>query len=167
MNPQQKNQGFTPTLLDKLFDDAPQRSDDALYSKRLSLDELKDSLAADLECLLNARRSSDLEELTEYPQATLSVATFGIRDFVGHSLANPDDCAKICETIKTAIDRHEPRLVDVEVSLLNDAYATNSLRFSIYTTLIEYSSGERVKFDAQLKPSLQQYSVSRSRRQGA
>jgi type VI secretion system protein ImpF len=164
MNPQQKNQGFTPTLLDKLFDDAPQRSDDALYSKRLSLDELKDSLAADLECLLNARRSSDLEELTEYPQATLSVATFGIRDFVGHSLANPDDCAKICETIKTAIDRHEPRLTRVTVALADEAFSTNSLNFSISATLIARLNGERVSFDALLKPSLQQYSVSRSRR---
>jgi type VI secretion system protein ImpF len=164
MNPQQKNQGFTPTLLDKLFDDAPQRSDDALYSKRLSLDELKDSLAADLECLLNARRSADQEKIEGFPLSTESILTFGIRDFVGYSLANPEDCDRICETIKASIERHEPRLIDINVSLVEDAFSTNSLNFSIAATLLVYIHGERVSFDALLKPTLQQYSVSRSRR---
>lgn len=164
MNPQQKNQGFTPTLLDKLFDDAPQRHDDALYSKRLNLEELKDSLAADLEALLNSRRSSDLEELIEYPEATHSIATFGIRDFVGLSLSNPEDCSMICGTIKTAIERHEPRLVNVSVTLVEEAFSTNSLSFSISATLVVRLNGERVNFDAMLQPSLQQYSVRRSRR---
>jgi type VI secretion system protein ImpF len=166
MDFRQRTPGFTPTLLDKLFDDAPQRVDDALFSKRLDLEELKDSLAADLESLLNSRRSSDREELEGFPLASDSILTFGIRDFVGYSLANPADCSKICETIKKAVERHEPRLVDVKVALVDDAFSTNSLNFSISATLLVYSNAERVSFDAMLKPTLQQYAVSRSRRLG-
>ena len=43
--------GFEPSLFDKLFDDPPL----AAVRRKLSLDELKDSVARDLEALLNTR----------------------------------------------------------------------------------------------------------------
>lgn len=149
--------GFAPSLLDKLLAPARQPSGVASHARSLSFAGLKASLASDLESLLNSRRTSDTEAFSDYPESTESILTFGIRDFVGYSLANPDDCNKICETIQKAIERHEPRLADILVNLEKEAYTTNSLCFSISAMI--RADQKRVSFDAVLKPSLQQYSV--------
>src|SRR6185436_18134567 len=91
--------GFTPTLFERLFDDNP--SSGAEYSlPRLSLDELKDSVARDLEALLNTRSGLGVEILEPYPESADSVLSFGMTDFVGRSLANPADRNFICRSIE-------------------------------------------------------------------
>ena len=76
--------GFEPSLFDKLFDDSP-----VLHvRRRLSLEDLKDSVARDLEALLNTRTVIDEDLAERFPLAVHSIASFGLNDFAGLSLAS-------------------------------------------------------------------------------
>lgn len=158
--------GFEPGLLEKLFDDAPREPGHGIF-KRLSLEEFKESVARDVEALLNSRFVMDEEALRNYPHCQRSLATYGLNDFSGRSLASSPDRAFICRALELAIARHEPRLTQVRVSLDPDQRSTGALRFSISAMLVVHPSREPVSFDALLQPTTLQYSVSRARRAAA
>lgn len=153
---------FEPGLLDKLFDDDP-HSPAAAVVRQLSMDELKATVARDLESILNTRIAFTEHELAALPECRRSILTYGLNDFAGLSLASHYDRAFICKSIQQAIERHEPRLQRVSVALeLNEA-STTSLYFAIQALLVVHPAEEPVNFDAMLQPSTLQYSVTRSR----
>lgn len=154
--------GFEPTLFDKLCDDSPVE----VVQRRLSVDELKDSVARDLEALLNARTIFDDTFTERFPEAAKSIATYGLVDFAGLSLASVHDRAAICRSLEEAIARHEPRLRNVQVSLDLDRKSVNSLAFSIKAVLVVKPAREPVSFDALLQPTTLQYSVNRQKLRG-
>ena len=151
--------GFEPSLFDKLFDDLPVGA----ARWRLSLEQLKDSVARDLEALLNTRVIFSAEDHQAFPLAARSVAGFGLSDFAGLSLANVYDRQRICSAIASAIAAHEPRLRDVRVELELHRKTVNALYFSINAVLFVRPAQEPVAFDALLQPTSLQYSVSRHR----
>lgn len=156
--------GFEPSLFDKLFDDLPVGA----ARRRLSLEQLKDTVARDLESLLNTRVLLDDDYDQSFPLAVRSVAGFGLADFAGLSLANVHDRRRICAGIEAAIAAHEPRLRDVRVELEFQRKTVNALYFSINAVLFVRPAQEPVAFDALLQPTSLQYSVSRARsRMGA
>lgn len=155
--------GFEPSLFDKLFDDLPVGA----ARRRLSLEQLKDSVARDLEALLNTRVVFDEVSVKAFPFAARSVAGFGLADFAGLSLANVYDRQRICASIEGAISAHEPRLREVRVALELHRKTVNALYFSINAVLFVRPAQEPVAFDALLQPTSLQYSVSRNRRVGA
>lgn len=145
--------GFRSTLFDRLTQD----KDDA---KGLSLHALRESVAGDLEDLLNSRVAK-LKGLTEdYPLASQSILQFGIMDFVGLSTANPMDRDQICKSIETSIAAHETRLTQVKVEMVIDGHNMGSLCLSIQAFLNIHPLYEPVVFDALLKPATQQYVIS-------
>jgi type VI secretion system protein ImpF len=150
---------FEPSLLDKLFDDNPNGIDGPMV-RSMSLDELKASVARDLEALLNTRMVFSGERLAGFPECTKSVLTYGLDDFSGLSLASDNDRKFICASIQNAITRHEPRLRDVKVELEIRQHSTNALFFAIEGLLVVQSANEKVNFDARLQPAIQQYSVT-------
>lgn len=156
------NKGFEPSFFDKLFDDQPMGA----ARRRLSLEQLKDSVARDLEALLNTRMAFDEESVGAFPLVTRSVAGFGLSDFAGLSLANVHHRRQICSSIETAIAAHEPRLREVRVDLELHRKTVNALYFSINAVLVVRPAQEPVSFDALLTPTSLQYSVSRHRRPG-
>lgn len=156
--------GFAPNLLEKLFDDHPKRLTESEALKRLNIEELKESVALDVEALLNSRRGHGEDALAPYAQSRDSMLSFGISDFVGLSLSNPADCHRICRSIEQAIQRHDKRLHGARVALEADRYSTNTLRFSIHALLVVHPARELVSFDALLQPTTQHYSVVRRRR---
>jgi type VI secretion system protein ImpF len=158
--------GFEPSLLEKLFDDEP-RSPATGSFKRFSMEQFKESVAKDLEALLNTRFATTDEELKRYPQAQSSVITFGLKDFSGMSLANSFDREAVCRSLELSIKRHEPRLKSVKVSLQMEQGSSGSLNFSIKALLLAYPASEPVSFDAMLQPSTLQYAVRNSRRMSA
>ncbi len=153
------NKGFEPSLFDKLFDDLPVGP----ARWRLSLEQLKDSVARDLEALLNTRVVFDEELRQAFPLAARSVAGFGLIDFAGLSLASIHDRRRICTAIADSIAAHEPRLRDVSVELELQRKTVNALYFSINAVLFVRPAQEPVAFDALLQPTSLQYSVSRQR----
>lgn len=150
---------FEPFLLDRLLDvpDALLRTDAARWS--LTLEQVKDSVARDLEYLLNTRTAFLAERMRGWRQAARSVLTFGLMDFVGMSLDNPEHRDKICQSIASTIQMHEPRLKSVVVKLEGAKMLGLGLRFAIHAKLVIDPAVEPVSFDALLQPTSQRYAV--------
>lgn len=145
--------GFRTTLFDRLI---PEHEDQL---KGLSIHELRESVAHDLEDLLNSRMAK-LEQIDDFPLVKKSILQFGIIDFVGLSTANPSDRDKICQSIEQSIAAHEPRLTQIKVEMLLDGHNMGSLCLSIQAYLNIHPLYEPVVFDALLKPTTQQYVIS-------
>ncbi len=145
--------GFRSTLFDRLIPDYDEQL------KGLSIQELRESVAHDLEDLLNSRMAK-LEQIDDFPLVKKSILQFGIIDFVGLSTANPADRDKICQSIEQSIAAHEPRLTQIKVEMLLDGHNMGSLCLSIQAYLNIHPLYEPVVFDALLKPTTQQYVIS-------
>lgn len=159
--------GFEPSLLEKLFDDEPRATAAVGIFKSMSLEQYKESVAGDLEGLLNSRAAFTEADLQEFPDCRKSLMTYGLRDFSTMSLANGQDRAAICRALEQAIARHEPRLHSVRVGLEGSGRGAGGLHFSIHALLDVQPAREPVSFDAMLQPNTLQYSVSRLRRVAA
>lgn len=159
--------GFEPSLLEKLLDEAPRAKPGGNVFKSISLEEYKESVARDLEGLLNSRSAFSEEDLSDYPNCRQSLMTYGLCDFSSMSLANAYDRAAICRSLEQAIARHERRLHGVQVKLDSDTHMGTGLHFTIHGLLDLHPAREAVSFDAMLQPTTLQYSVSRLRRQAA
>jgi type VI secretion system protein ImpF len=159
-------QRFTPTVLDRLFDETSSSPSHDHLLRGLTLDQMKDSVARDVEALLNTRLALSDDQLSPFPNARHSVLSFGMSDFVGRSLERADDRRSICELIERAIALHEPRLRDVVVTLAGPSTRLHALSFSVTALLVLDPATEPISFDALLQPTTQQYSVTASRRSG-
>jgi type VI secretion system protein ImpF len=149
--------GYTPGLLDRLMDERK----DAAPGAPFSAEQLKDSVARDLEALLNTRVAFDPERLAEYPAARASVLHYGLIDFAGFCLSSSVDRAAVCASLKDAIDTHEPRLREVGATLAPQAGSVNRLNFVIHARLDAGELAEPVNFNAVLQPSSLHYAIKR------
>lgn len=155
--------GQSPTLFDKLLSAASDNPQSAAV-QRLSVEQVKASVAHDLEALLNTRAVISEDVLRDYPECHRSIVSYGLGDFAGLSLASLDDRMMVCRMLERAITRHEPRLRNVRATLEIDRKSINRLSFSITAMLLVHESKEPVLFDAILQPSSLQYSISSVRR---
>lgn len=155
--------GFTPGLFDRLLG-APVRGAGGAALSCMSLDDLKDAVARDLEALLNTRSALSDDLLKPYPECSRSVVSYGLTDFADRSLSSPADRAYVCTCLEQTIARHEPRLRNAKASLKVRDEMVNRLNFSITATLVATASQEPVNFDAVLQPSSLHYSISKAGR---
>ena len=146
--------GFRTTLFDRLLPETDQND------RGISLQELRESVASDLEDLLNSRMAKLDHLIDQFPLAKQSILQFGIIDFVGLSTANPSDRDKICQSIEQSITAHEPRLKQIKVEMLLDGQNMGALYLSIQAYLNIHPLFEPVIFDPVLKPTTQQYVIS-------
>jgi len=151
-----------PGLLDRLMGDTPP----AAPGGRLAIEQLKDSVARDLEALLNTRVGIAPALLAGYPEARASILNYGLVDFAGFCLSSSEDRTAICASLKDAIERHEPRLKNVSAALEADAGGVNRLHFVINATLQVAQDTEPVNFNAVLQPSSLHYAISKAPRPG-
>lgn len=160
--------GFTPGLLDRLMGERAQASASpggiSADKPRLSVEQLKDSIARDLEALLNTRVAIPEHVFAAYPEARRSILNYGLADFGGLCLASSEDREAICASLKAAIEIHEPRLTDVAASLQLEAGSINRLHFVIHARLRLSPDTEPVHFNAVLQPSSLHYSISKAAR---
>ena len=148
---------FALNLFEKLLDG------EADLRVHQSVDRLKDSVARDVESLLNTRCGLRANALASYPLTQESVVTFGLQDFVSLSLAKEGDRAQICDDIRRALLVHEPRLQQPVVSVSIAEGGTQRLHFSIQALLVAHEANEVVNFDAVLHPNNLRYHVSNGR----
>ena len=146
--------GFRTTLFNRLLPETEKNY------QGISLQQLRESVASDLEDLLNSRMAKLNDLIDDFPLAKQSILQFGIIDFVGLSTANPTDRDKICQSIEQSIAAHEPRLRQIKVEMLLDGHNMGALCLSIQAYLNIYPLFEPVVFDALLKPITQQYVIS-------
>ena len=148
--------GFVPGLFDRLLGEGGMGA-----TARLTLEQLKDAVARDLEELLNTRVALPPGALDAYPECAASIVNYGLIDFAGMCLSSSEDRARICAALKAAIERHEPRLRNVRARLEREAGSINRVGFVISGTLAVQAGGETVNFDAVLQPSSLRYSINR------
>jgi type VI secretion system protein ImpF len=148
---------FELNLFDKLLDG---ESDRRGYQ---SVEQVKDSVARDVEALLNARCGLSRAALEPFPHVQRSVLSFGLTDFVSLSLSKEGDRALICDDIRWALITHEKRLRDPAVTVSVQEDSSQRLHFSIRALLVVSEANEYVSFDAVLQPNNLRYHVSRAR----
>lgn len=154
--------GNVPGLLDRLMD--PRYHAQGGVLPRMSIDQLKDSVARDLEALLNTRLAIPIDTFKPYPEAKKSVLNYGLIDFAGYCLSSSDERAAICTSLVEAVVAHEPRLTGVAAALESEPGSVNRLNFVINGTLMLESGAEPVNFNAILQPSSLHYAISRGTR---
>ena len=150
---------ITPSLLDRLLDDAPAQSQEPMPSRSQNVRGLKASVARDLEALLNTRRET-LEELdADWVETKTSLLTYGLPDFTAFSLLGEKDRARIRRTLEEAIAIFEPRLERVHITLDAPREHDRALRFRVDGLLRVDPAPEPVTFDTVLQLPSQQYVV--------
>lgn len=154
--------GNIPGLLDRLMDPRHQASGGVL--PRMRIEQLKDSVARDLEALLNTRLALPKAAFAPYPEAQQSVLNYGLIDFAGYCLSSSDERARICASLVEAVVAHEPRLSNAVAALEQEPGSVNRLKFVINGTLELESGAEPVNFNAVLQPSSLHYAISRGAR---
>lgn len=149
----------TPSVLDRLLDDAPREQEESSFRRSFDLRALKRSVARDMEALLNARRVESVLDLEDCPNALRSMIDFGITDLSSLSLLDPDDRTYLRDKIRIAIERHEPRLSKVVVNLDAPAGTERMLRFRVDAQLEVVPTRPPVSFDATLQISTNSYQI--------
>jgi type VI secretion system protein ImpF len=147
------DQPLIPSVLDRLLDDEPGSSAEAVKPHSQVLRELKQSVRRDLENLLNTRRwckswPPHLEELER------SLVNYGIPDITGMDLASADGRQQFRRILEVAIHTFEPRFKSVIVEILeNTEAADRALRFRIDGLLHAEPAPEPVLFDSSVEPA--------------
>lgn len=152
-------QGFTPGLFDRLDEDSGQASGNKRDIRARALDEAMRSVTRDLQALLNTRSALAPASLAPYPAVFGSIVNYGLIDFAGMCINSDTDQQEICKAVRLAIERHEPRLHKVTVTLLASKGAINRVDFVITARLKNAPLTEPMSFNAVFRPSLQQYSI--------
>lgn len=157
--------GFTPGLLDRLMDERnPPGGLSCAAAHSLSIDQIKDHVARELEALLNTRAALPPSLFERFPLARASILNYGLVDFAGFCLTSDEDRAAICASLKSAIETHEPRLKDVSASLEPVLGSVNRLDFAIHARLELDAGGDSVDFSAVLQPSSLHYAIRKTAR---
>lgn len=135
---------LAPTLLERLVPTGEKTGE--IGSRRGGME---DSIARDLEMLLNTRREEFLIP-PEFEETAASVANFGVPDLTKcGNLRSSTEQAKLCRWIEEAIRNFEPRLRNVTVRVLDRENVTPVLRFRVEAKA-EFVS-ERLAFEMGLK----------------
>ena len=123
-----------PALLDRLVDDAPDKSSESRTHRVISPRELHAFVKRDLAWLLNTVNLEATDDLQAYPEVAKSVVNFGVPDLSGKTLTEAD-IPEIRRGLRQAILQFEPRIIPrtlvVEAGLDKDRMAHNQLTFLI------------------------------------
>ncbi|MDL2356481.1 MAG: type VI secretion system baseplate subunit TssE [Pseudomonadota bacterium] len=158
-----QEKGFAPGIWDRLMGASEPHTQHRTVQP-LTLEQLKASVARDLEALLNTRVAIPEEHLSMYPRCRASILNYGVRDFAGMCLTSSDDRKIICDFLKLAIQCYEPRLGNVRARVVVEPGVMNRLDFIIFGTLNFPGAAGRVEFNATLQPSTLHYSITPSGR---
>lgn len=154
---------FAPSLLDKLLGEGTAMRGGGT-SPRFTVEQVKDSVARDIEMLLNTHAAYELSELEGLPLVGQSLLTLGLTDISAMSMASDRDRARITEALRKALADHDRRLTQVEVKVRPAQAGHAGLAFSIRAKLLLNPNVEPVSFDAVLQPGSNRYAVSKASR---
>jgi type VI secretion system protein ImpF len=121
-------------LLDRLTDEAPEKSQESRDRRVISPRELHESVKRDLAWLLNTANLECTDDLSQYPQVWTSVVNYGVADLSGRTIKQAD-IPEIEHSLRRAILAFEPRILaktlNVEVKLDSSMMSHNTLTFII------------------------------------
>jgi type VI secretion system protein ImpF len=142
-----------PSVLDRLIDNEPDVSTEPAWRQSLSLREFERSVLRDLESLLNTRQTrTDLP--ADMPNAGQSVLTYGLPDFSSCSVGNAEERERLRMAVQQAIQRFEPRLRDIRVTLHDkEGEFDRALRLTIEGLLWVHPDPQPIAFDTLVQPA--------------
>jgi type VI secretion system protein ImpF len=141
MNRFRQESDWSPTVLDLLLQPLSQSGEIAARSRNPQ----RDSIARDLEALLNTRREEELVP-PEYEEAAKSLLNFGFPEVTSYgNLSSPIEQTKLCKAMEEAIRLFEPRLKKVSVRVAMNEKRSELLGIRIEGTID--SLGEREVFN--------------------
>ena len=152
-----------PSVLDRLRDEQPEVSSEPARARAKSLGEIKQLVREDLQALFNTRQG-----LPTSPgggaaglgaELQNSLLTYGLPDFCAASVVSTLDQNRIRRALEVAIERFEPRLRDVRVSLLPSRATERALHFRIDANLRVEPAPEPVSFDTVLHIASGEYQI--------
>jgi type VI secretion system protein ImpF len=147
-----------PSVLDRLIDDAPGAAREAAGDRGWSVVQAKAAVKRDLEWLLNSRRVA--ASLPADPgHLGRSSLTYGLPDLAAFALANPADQARLRRAIEEVVERFEPRLTRVAVTLETGRDVERSVRFRIDAMLRVEPEPEPVSFDSVMRLDTQAFVI--------
>jgi type VI secretion system protein ImpF len=121
---------------------------------------VKKALLRDLQWLLNARQVSDPAG-PPHEFLARSLFNYGLPDIASLSADSPETPGMVLRFIEETIERFEPRLTNVRVSLAGPAESKDRrVQFFIEADLIVEPETERVEFDTVLEVSSGKFAVS-------
>jgi len=150
--PPQPKRGVQPSILDRLID--PESAGTAIMTG-YTVQQMYGAVLRDLEDLLNSVHTAH-EIAAALPETRDSVVGFGLPDLTSIEAISPDQRNTIGKAIRKAVERFEPRLRNVKVTLLKpDEDATRgSVKFRVdarlavdpapdvaFDTILEMGSG--------------------------
>ena len=146
------------SIFDRLVDDDPKQSKDALATRRETVDAYRSSVTRDLEHLLNTRNPfADLD--ASFVEVRRSVIAYGLPDFSTLNINSPKDQERIRQAIKSTIEFFEPRLTGVTAELIPATAVDRALRLRIEARLLMDPAPERVSFDIVMPLDAGRYEV--------
>jgi type VI secretion system protein ImpF len=151
--------GFSPGLFDRLDADDGHALATAHRGRSRAFEECRQSIMRDLESLLNTRSALLSPTLALYPAVSGSVVNYGLIDFADMCMTSDIDRQQICTAVRQAIERHEPRLHKVVVTLRPKKGTINRVEFMIAAQFKNALHAGPMSFNAVFRPSLQQYSI--------
>jgi len=148
--------GAKPSLLDRLID--PEAAGTAIMTGDTPR-KMYDAVLRDLEDLLNTRQTyRDLPD--EFPEAKDSIANYGLPDLASLTPSTNQERKFVGDAIKAVIERFEPRLKNVKVTMLDPDMnlVKIALRFRVDARLAVDPSPD-VSFDTILEMATGHYEV--------
>jgi type VI secretion system protein ImpF len=146
------------SVLDRLIDEEPKSRLEGSVTYNASVAKLKATLRRDLENLLNTRSVTGI--MTELGVETLaSVYKYGLPDITDLTANFLHERERLLALIEAAVRTFEPRLDNVNVSILPAAGTTRVLRFVIEGMLRIRPAPHRIVFDAALELMSGEYEV--------
>ena len=99
-----------PSLLDRLTDDEPEKTQEPREQRVFTLARLRESVLRDLGWLLNTTNLAAAQDLSPYPPVAASVVNYGIPDLSGKTVSGTD-AAALERALHQAITDFEPRII--------------------------------------------------------
>ncbi len=99
-----------PSLLDRLTDNDPERTQESREARVLSPSRLRDCVRRDLIWLFNTTHLRATQDIDEHAQVARSVLNYGMPDLAGKTTSGVDTVA-LEQAIRKVILDFEPRLV--------------------------------------------------------
>ena len=123
-----------PSLLDRLTDDEPERTEESRDRRVLSIQKLREGVVRDLSWLLNTAYLGATVDLEAYPEVEKSTLNYGMPDFTGQT-SSTVDLASVEKLIRQAILHFEPRIlpesVRVRARANQDQLNHNAITFDV------------------------------------
>jgi type VI secretion system protein ImpF len=147
------------SLFDRLTDEDPQSGVNLPLSREESTRRFRRSVQRDLEQLLNTRRTMVPVD-ARFGEVLESVHEFGVPDTTGLPIATAEGREQLTSELRDAINRFEPRLVNVVVRITeSDQVNSPQVRFAVEATLRMDPTPEQILFDTVLEVSSSTFAV--------